>query len=300
MTLSIGAMLGAYEVTAKLGEGGMGEVYRATDTSSRDVAIKVLPAVSPKTRSASPIRARSAAPRPRSTIRTSPRSSGSRSRKAPAPWSWSWSRARRWQSAWSRVTLPFSESLSHLLCRSRQALEGGARKGDRPPRPEASKHQGSTKGKSRSSTSGWRRRWIRVGCASSFADRRSPTADAHRARRRGDDPRHRGVHGAGAGEGCRSTSAPTSGRSVSCSTRCSWAGRLFAGHTSVTRLREECSTREPDWQQVPARARRLLRKCLERDPQQRLRDIGDASMLLDEPAPTLAPPRKLRWSLPRR
>src|SRR6187455_661561 len=40
----IGAKLGPYEITAKLGEGGMGEVYRATDSKlRREVAIKVLP-----------------------------------------------------------------------------------------------------------------------------------------------------------------------------------------------------------------------------------------------------------------
>ena len=42
--MHIGTRIGAYEVIAKLGEGGMGEVYRATDTTlKRDVAIKVLP-----------------------------------------------------------------------------------------------------------------------------------------------------------------------------------------------------------------------------------------------------------------
>ena len=44
MTLAAGTRLGPYEVIAQIGEGGMGQVYRATDTKlKRQVAIKILP-----------------------------------------------------------------------------------------------------------------------------------------------------------------------------------------------------------------------------------------------------------------
>jgi eukaryotic-like serine/threonine-protein kinase len=42
--IAAGTRLGPYEISAQIGAGGMGEVYRATDTTlKRQVALKVLP-----------------------------------------------------------------------------------------------------------------------------------------------------------------------------------------------------------------------------------------------------------------
>ena len=44
MALEVGSRLGHYDVTALIGEGGMGQVYQATDTKlNRQVALKILP-----------------------------------------------------------------------------------------------------------------------------------------------------------------------------------------------------------------------------------------------------------------
>ena len=44
LSLTPGSRLGPYEVVAQIGAGGMGELYKATDTNlKRQVAIKVLP-----------------------------------------------------------------------------------------------------------------------------------------------------------------------------------------------------------------------------------------------------------------
>ncbi len=59
----------------------------------------------------------------------------------------------------------------------------------------------------------------------------------------------------------------------------------FAGDT-VTDIIAAVVTREPDWTLLPAATpvaiRRLLTRCLEKDPKRRLRDIGDARFEIDE------------------
>jgi serine/threonine protein kinase len=79
---------------------------------------------------------------------------------------------------------------------------------------------------------------------------------------------------------------------------------LFGGGETVSDSLAAVLTREPDYgtlpKDTPPRLRRLIERCLRKDPKQRLRDIGEARILLDEPetaaalsASTSAPPR--RW-----
>ncbi|HEX2455648.1 MAG TPA: protein kinase [Vicinamibacterales bacterium] len=62
--------------------------------------------------------------------------------------------------------------------------------------------------------------------------------------------------------------------------------RPFAGET-VTDVLSAIVSREPDWNAlpagVPASVARLLRRCLEKDPRKRLRDIGEARLVLETP-----------------
>jgi serine/threonine protein kinase len=68
--------------------------------------------------------------------------------------------------------------------------------------------------------------------------------------------------------------------------------QLFKGET-VSHILASVLKDKPDLSRAPLRARRLLGRCLEKDPRKRLRDIGDVRLLLDDstapPAPVLAP-----------
>jgi eukaryotic-like serine/threonine-protein kinase len=72
--------------------------------------------------------------------------------------------------------------------------------------------------------------------------------------------------------------------------------RLFGGETAAEIL-SAVLTKEPEGERVPAKFRRLLRSCLEKDPQRRLRDIGDVWQLLEAAPPAVTlPPNKLSWA----
>src|SRR6185436_18373112 len=61
--------------------------------------------------------------------------------------------------------------------------------------------------------------------------------------------------------------------------------RAFGGETPSDAI-AAILEREPDWTKLPPSTppaiRRLLRRCLEKDPKRRLRDIGDARLELDD------------------
>ena len=113
-------------------------------------------------------------------------------------------------------------------------------------------------------------------------------ADAHRTgHSTRDDSRHRRVHGtrAGARQGGRS-----SGRHLGVRrgpvrdadrSACLHRGRHLDVLAAVLR-------QEMDWgalpTNTPAPLRRLLERCLDRDPKQRLRDIGEARVVLSKAA----------------
>ena len=56
--------------------------------------------------------------------------------------------------------------------------------------------------------------------------------------------------------------------------------QMFEGET-VTDVLASVVRQDPDLKRVPEKVRPLLQRCLEKDPKRRLRDAGDAMLLLD-------------------
>src|SRR5262249_35517747 len=71
--------------------------------------------------------------------------------------------------------------------------------------------------------------------------------------------------------------------------------RLFEGDEAADTL-AQVLTKEPSLGGVPLKVRRLLSECLQKDPKQRLRDIGDVRRLLDDSQVTVPKRSWLAWT----
>ena len=284
---------GPYRVLEKLGEGGMGEVYRATDTRlHRDVAIKVLPvafAGIPSGWRASVVKRTCS---PRSTIRTSPPSMASRSRARRSRSPWSSSAARVSRTVWQAGAIPVSEALD-IARQIAQGLEAAHEKGivhrDLKPANIKIAGDGTVKLLDFGLARGWEDDAVSSGTSQALA--RSPTMTRH-------------VTEAGLILGTAAYMAPEQARGMAIDKRADiWAfgvvlyelltGRtLFDGATIsdvlAAVLRQDVNLDALPVDTPPA-VRGLIVRCLERDPKERLRDIGEVRVLLSHP---LEPPRK--------
>jgi serine/threonine-protein kinase len=73
--------------------------------------------------------------------------------------------------------------------------------------------------------------------------------------------------------------------------------RAFKGETAADVLAAVVNT-EPNWNRAPEKVQRLLRRCLEKDPERRLRHIVDFELLLENAAPpAVHPPSRMPWAV---
>ena len=299
MPFRSGERLGPYEILAPIGAGGMGEVYGPAIPDSAATLRSRSPGLRDSAeRFEREARAIAALNHPNIVHALRRRAQLLVMEFVPG-WSWSRSRTARPPGAGG---LRLAEALP-IARQIAEALEAAHEKGivHRDLKPANVKIAPTAP--SRCSTSVWRRRSTRRQprrrriCE--FAD------DRHRAQtaaRR--DPRHCGVHGARAGEGTarrqarghlgvrrgvvRDADGP---RAVS--------GRDGGGnHRGGDQGRHQLDRLPSD---LPPAIRSLLARCLERDPKQRLRDIGEARIALTDPAsiaPTAvaSPMRRHGWS----
>jgi Tol biopolymer transport system component len=289
LTLESGRRLGAYEIKAPLGTGGMGEVYRATDTRlGRDVALKLLPAAfatHPERLARFEREAKVLASLNHPGIahlygfEAARLDDGSEASLLVMELAEGEDLAERLK----RGPLPLDEAVS-AATQVAEALEEAHEKGvvHRDLKP------GNVKllpdGRIKVLDFGLAKAWSGDGApaASSSELSQSPTLTSAGS-------------AAGLILGTAAYMSPEQARGKPVDKRADvWAfgallfemltGRkLFEGET-VSDVLAAVLTREPSWSELPSatppRVRRLLERCLERDPRLRLRDIGEARIAL--------------------
>ena len=284
MPLSAGTRLGPYEVLAPIGAGGMGEVYKARDTKlDRDVAIKVLP----------------------SALAQDPERLARFEREAKVLAALNHPNIAQIYSVEERALvmelvpgeslkgpLPLETALNYAK-QIADALEAAHDKGiihrDLKPANIMITPQGVVKVLD-----------FGLAAVSSSTDSSDPVNSATLT-----------ISPTSAGMilGTAAYMSPEQARGKAVDKRADiWAFGVvlcemltgkqpFAGDTVSDTLAAVLRA-EPDLTQVPAQAQRLLQRCLEKDRKKRLRDIGDALLLLEEEKPSGHPGRSLApWAV---
>jgi Tol biopolymer transport system component/tRNA A-37 threonylcarbamoyl transferase component Bud32 len=288
LTLAPGTRLGAYEITASLGEGGMGEVYRATDAQlKREVAIKVLPAQfiqdkERRTRFEREAQLLAQLQHPNiASIYGLEESDGTRAlvmELVDGP-----TLAERLEQG----PLPLDEAISVSL-RIAQALEAAHEKGivhrDLKPQNIKAPVEGTVK-------------VLDFGLAKAMAPADEAAMPASSSSLAASPTLTLGATQMGVILGTAAYMSPEQAKGMAVDRRADiWAfgvvlyemltgAQLFQAPT-VPETLAQVLTREPDLQALPSSTptavRELLRRCLARNPKNRLHDMADARIVLDE------------------
>src|SRR6202166_3081085 len=279
MPLSAGTKLGPYEILAPIGKGGMGEVYRARDTRlKRDVALKVLP----------------------EAFARDPDRMARFQREAEVLASLNHSNIAQIYGVEDRALvmelvegnspkgpLPFDEAwkiASQIVAALEYAHERGIMHRDLKPANIKVTPEGTVK-------------LLDFGLAKAFSNQKEPSASPENS-----PTLTLGATEVGVILGTAAYMAPEQAKGKNVDKRADiWSfgvvlyelltgERLFAGEDAAETL-AAVIRKQPDFARAPEKARPLLRECLEKDPKQRLRDIGDAKRLVREEAAPVAPPQ---------
>jgi Tol biopolymer transport system component len=282
--LSAGARLAHYRITAKLGEGGMGVVYRAHDTRlGREVALKFLPAEfaeDPERHARFEREAKLLASLNHSNIAVL---YGLEHLDGQHALVMELVEGEGLDERIARGPVPFDEAIP-IAGQIAEGLEAAHEKGivhrDLKPANVKVRPDGTVKVLDFGLAKAWEEEVEESDPAY------SPTITGHHTR-------------AGVILGTAAYMSPEQARGKPVDKRADiWAfgcvlwemltgRRLFQGET-VSDVLANVLKHQPDWELLPARVpseiRRLLRRCLERDPKNRLHDIADARLALEEVA----------------